>query len=389
MIRAAALAALVAAVFAGPASAQDEQSLRGVWQGTVGDQSVHACFGGSGDERGVYYYDRYRELIRLQPVENSAGAFVEALGWSDPGDASWQVDSMDQDSATGIWRDADSNAPIMLTRLEWTGRDEYSGPCESSAFMQPRLAGGSIVGEAGELAGQEYVTLTFVPPVQWQAGEGDDAHDVQISSFLLGDDEGDPRRTNRAINGLLSAHLPRGDMSDTYAQCMAQSIGVHGVDGDFMQELVPELITSRWVGALESNSVYCGGAHPSHWQNRRVFDRNSGREIEPSRWLNDVALNRELQEAGKDSHVSATATQALVTALVAQWPAGNEGGDDCAAIAGETAYWDIGLRREGLAFIPSVPHVYTPCADTTVLSWADAAPFLSLEGRAVMLSLAR
>jgi|GEM_PF-649696 len=387
MIRAAGVLALAAAIFASPAVAQEAEGLRGVWQGAVGNQPVYACFGG-GDERGVYYFDSSKQLIRLQPIEGEQDGFVEAVGWSDPGDASWQIEALGENTATGVWRAADSNAPIRLTRLEWSGRDEFAGPCESGAFMQPRLEGGSVTGLASALDGQDFVTLNFAPPAHWQAGGGDEVHDINISTFILPDSESDPRRTNRAINGLLTAAMPRGDMSDTYAQCFAQNIGVHGVDGDFSQQMVPELITQRWVAAFETNGVYCGGAHPSYWQKRRVFDRNSGAEIDPEIWLNDTALERELHDAGVDSYVWATATQALVAALVAQWPQDADGGDDCAGIAAETSRWGIGLQREGLAFIPSLPHVYTACADTVVLPWAEAEPFLSLEGRAVMLSLA-
>ena len=49
--------------------------------------------------------------------------------------------------------------------------------------------------------------------------------------------------------------------------------------------------------------------------------------------------------------------------------------------------WDIGLAREGLALIPSLPHAATNCAETVVLPWAAAAPFLTAEGQAVRLSL--
>lgn len=384
MIRAVGIAALAVSFFSAPVAAQDDGGLRGVWQGTVGDQAVHVCFGG-GDDRGVYYYDTDRELVRLL---NEEGDFFEAPPWGDATDTVWNFRQITAEAAAGEWSDGARTLPVQLTRLAWTALDEYAGPCESAAFNEPRFEGGSITGRPGELGGAEYIIMTYVPPRQWQAQQDGGTAAVTISTFMITDNARDTWGNNRAINRHLTANLPAGDMTDQHAQCFAQNIATHGTDGDFTQEIVPELITARWVGAIESTGVYCGGAHPSYWQIRRVFDRNTGDKVDPESWLNDAGLNRELVEAGKDTFVYTTLTQPLIDAVVAYFPDANEGGVECAAIAAGTSRWQIGLQAEGLAFIPSVPHVYSPCAETVVLPWADAEPFLSVEGRAVMLSLA-
>ena len=267
-----------------------------------------------------------------------------------------------------------------MRRVEWSPLYDSAGPCESAAFNQLRFEGGRIEASPATLAGQgDYTVLRYVPPSHWnRAGE---VEEIGIASFALPE----TRYGDRRINHALAFYLPRGDARDAFAECMADNVATHGVDGDFQQLVSPELITTRWLGVMEANSVYCGGAHPSHWQQRRVFDRNRGVEVDPSRWLNESALTRELYASGEDSDTFATVSVEFREAIRPHWLADADG--ECIDIVMEATGWDVGLARDGLALIPSLPHVATNCAETVILPWASAAPFLTAEGQAVRLSL--
>ena len=382
--------ALIALAYAIPATAQDG-GLRGVWQGTIGDLPVRACFGGE-DANGVYYYDRHRLLIRLL---NEEGVFSEAIGYGDPGAANWRFSQLEGGRANGEWRDGRRAVPIRLSQVDWYPRNEWDNPCESGAFINPRLAGGTVRSEAATLEGpgvgpgegQAYIRLDYVPPSHFSAD------DVQISTFALLDEHwGD-----HAINYALAYDLPRGDLGDALGDCFAMMAAVNGMDGYFHKLVRPELLSARWLGVIESNNLYCGGAHPSHWTKRRVFDRNAGIEVNPLGWLNDRGVARELLSSGGDTSVYTRLSEDLVAVLIAHWPGATETHSvgeqelvaECIDLARSMSSWDIGLGADGMAFIPQVPHAMMPCAETVNVPWAQLAHFLSLEGQAARESLAQ
>lgn len=368
-----------------PVAAQGDP-LRGVWTGTVGNMAVHACFNGD-DGDGVYYHDRHKALIFL---DNEQGEFAERVGYDDPSGSCWHLSRIGDARASGAWHEAGRQLPIELSRVAWTARDEFfDSPCESMAFMGPRLGGGSLASEAAEIAGQGYTVLRYVPPAHF------DADDIFIQTFALpGSGLADAR-----INHALAFDLPRGDVSDEFAECFGMHAAFRGMDGYFYKHVQPELLTDRWLGDSENNSLYCGGAHPSHWSLRRVFDRYDGEEVDPATWLNDSALDRRVLAPGPDASVYATVADAFMPVLLRNWftlPEGSAEEDvadraDCIEIAGRTQGWDFGLAEDGsgMAFIPQVPHVATPCAETVVVDWAQLEPFLTIEGQAVASSFTK
>lgn len=378
------LLALPAFVLAVPAAAQEEAGLRGVWTGTIGDLPIHACFNG-GDQDGVYYYDRHKALIRLG---NDEGVFAERVSYDDPTGDQWRFTRIEGAQASGIWSNAERRLPIELRKVEWVANGFLDSPCESMAFMGPRLSGGSVVREEGRIAGQGYTVLRYVPPAHF------DPDDLHIQTFALpGSATADAR-----INQALAFDLPREDMSDEYAQCFAMHAAFRGIDGYLFKQVEPELLTERWLGTIAHNSSYCGGAHPSHWSQRRVFDRSSGAEVEPESWLNDTALDRRILSPGVDASIYATVAEAFMPVLLRNWytlPEDSSEDDrahrqECIFIAGMTPSWDMGLAEDGsgMAFIPRVPHAATPCAETVVVPWAQLHPFLTIAGQAVASSLA-
>ncbi len=373
MKRLGALLAALLGLAATPVAAQ-ETGLRGVWQGTIGELPIHACFEGEDDD-GVYYYDRYMELIRLEQEE---GVFTERAGYREPGTATWQFAEVGRSRAAGDWRDGDRRLPVSLRRLDWSADDAFASPCESAEFIQPRLEGFSVASIPAMLGDQPYTVLRYVPPSHWRGQYDTDFEPVAISTFALPEDQ----RGDALINFTLARELPTGRADDEYALCLSGNIRAFGTDGDFQQGIIPEVITRRWLGVNETSGTFCGGAHPNYWEERRVYDRTTGQEVNPESWLNDLAAGRELYTSGMDSFVYTRLTDRFREAIRPFWEEANDD-IDCNSIVLETPDWDIGLAEQGLALIPRVPHAATPCAITVVMPWQAAMPFLSLEGQAV------
>lgn len=364
--------------------AQDgnEDPLRGVWQGTIGTMPVTACFNGN-DDRGVYYYDRHKKLIRLS---NEDGFLFESIGYDDPSGDRWRLIALEGETLRAEWQGGDNRLPISLTRKDWSTYDEYDGPCESNAFMAPRLAGGRISEEHESLNGHGYTILRYTPPAHISSDN------LQVITFAI-----DPTRLEDGrINYLLAYDLPRASVEDEVGRCFAWSTSSHGVDGDWHRTTSPEFLTERWLGVMVDNNLYCGGAHPSYWSERRVFDRQYGREVEPADWLNDRALVREQLSDGPDASLYATVGEEFLALLIAKWPKpeGNEVGEldfynECIGVLESNAYWDFGLAPDGsgMGFIPGMPHFASSCSDTVTLSWDELTPFLSREGEVVKVTL--
>ena len=373
------LAALAIAAFASlPAAAQTtDEPLYGVWEGMLGDSPILACFNGNG----VFY--RMDDMRLTMLIEEDGGWRQMGPGAADRDESllpMWEMSDAIGDTLLGSWREGDAVQRIRLERREIVLADEYASPCSSEAFMAPRLRGGTVAQNAAVFDGTSIVQYTYLAPehLREEAVGGYDA--VQISTFAIPPE----RYYDNTINAALRAILPAGNMGDAHAECLAM-VADRAINGDYGRHLEPELLTYRWLVALESNGVYCGGAHGSYWSERRVFDRNSGEEVDPASWLNEAALASELVESGADSYVYRTATEPFLNALRPY--AGSAIGAECEEMQLSASSWNVGLAREGVAMIPILPHVASACAETIVLPWEEAQPFLSLEGQAVRLSM--
>lgn len=365
----------LAALISTPAAAQSPTSaMEGVWQGTLGDQQIMACFNGNG----VFYTTDDMELTLLLEEES---------GWQESGEYAedddrpfWQFAVRSDGMAFGTRQEGDALQETRLERVSHSVSNDYDSPCSSAAFMEPRLRGGSIGQNAAVFEGTSIVQYTFVPPAHFQAEGEDDFAAVNIRTFGLA-----PQQFyDREINAALKSILPEGNMGDAYADCFAW-MADRGRDGDYSREIAPEMINERWLVASDSQGVYCGGAHGSYWTEYRVFDRNTGNEVNTRTWLSDAAFTPELSAYGQDSYVSRTATDAFREAVRPHLDP--ELMDGCVDAVMTATSWRIGLAEDGLALIPVLPHVVNACAGTVVLPWDAAEPFLSIDGQAVRLSL--
>lgn len=379
MSRAASLIAALALV-AVPASAEEAAKTGRIWKGTLGETAITACFAEEHHRDGLYYADATLEPLRLVEIEEvDPPVFTEMAGRTDKTGAVWAMQDSTGDHVAGEWRKGDETLPIRLKATP-VAIPEYGSACETAAFLDPLLAGGTYTAGPATFDGTAYTQSEYQGPDRMGLG------DYTFTSLAI-----EPVRPgDAAINRTLAAALPDSTAGHMIGQCVGLSLG-SGIGGSAEELLAPILIAPRWISIRHSGTGYCGGAHPNHFSGFAVYDRDSGAEVDPSSWFKPDALTVYDFEAELDPKPAkrpiAGLSDALAKSLLARWP--ERGADDeCGMpeLLGRSS-WVIGLTRKGPVFVPQLPHVIFACTEEVVLPWKTARPFLSAEGKAVMESL--
>ena len=60
---------------------------------------------------------------------------------------------------------------------------------------------------------------------------------------------------------------------------------------------------------------------------------------------------------------------------------------ECRDVARDQEFWTFGLSRDGMLFVPSLPHVAAACQATYTVPWSELKPFLNETGRAGLARL--
>ncbi|MEL7445122.1 MAG: hypothetical protein AAGK02_04830 [Pseudomonadota bacterium] len=349
-----------------------------VWTGTVGDLPITACFLDRETSDGAYYYHAHLKPLRLVQIDKGAPAVLtEIEGFNTNTGASWTIASKGDARLSGTWRMGERELPITLSAVP-VNLPEFGSDCESAEFVEPLIVGGSVSEKQALFEGVNFTKLDYTPP----------AH-LDIDSYLVGSfalNAGRPG--DEAINRTLAKALPDGTVTHHMGQCVGMSIGT-GQLGYFNETLSPVLISDEWLGIDRTGSTYCGGAHPSHFLSLEAYNRSSGQQVDPSRWFKPGTLifyEFESDLEGETTRPIAGLTERLMNAVLAHWP-DQEGGPGCAEFAREGTGWDLGLEREGVAFVRQFPHVIFSCTAVITVPWSQLEPFLSDEGVSVRESL--
>lgn len=360
-----------------PAQAQAIEP--GLYEGTIGTLPIRACFDDSTQVAGTYYYLKHLKPIGLGKGEDgSPAALVETLGYEKPTGGKWTALRRAGTIITGQWRDGKRRLPIRLKSVPYTA-GEYAGPCEATEFQGPRMAGSSVSESLSEMGGEQLTILTFTP------GPAFDQEAVEIASFAI---TRPVQPGDSTINAALREVLPASSGDSDFLQCLGMMHLAWGTDGEFSHLAQAEVLSSRWLGVLHTNGVYCGGAHPSFWQNRQIFDRETGREIDPSGWFKADALGFyevESEEPGRAKRPVAGLSDGLHALVRKHWP--SEDSECTSVLDDRLPGWDIGLGQGGMTFRPELPHALTACAESVTVPWSELEPYLSAAGRAVRDSL--
>ena len=361
---------------AGPCRAQErdwnapQPKWEGVWQGTIGQLSVHVCLDATPyQQKGAYYYDRVKRLLRLVP-DKTEGRWLEQ-DHSDKNGAHWSISAIG-DRLEGTWSDGKKVLPVRLTRIDGPSK-EYEGPCGSMAFLRPRLAPVQLISKHRTLDGKRYTTWTFKAG-PWLNDE------VEITTFTL--DRSDPQTAK--INALLRAALPKADGTGEWLDCVAGNVNWSGRDGTYYKIIEPRLIGKRWMAANEHGDYYCGGAHPESVNTPRTFDLALGMEVDPLDWFGPKAVHRE--DLGGEYGIYKTLTPSFVKVVL---NGRNLDDFDCDQATKEQESWSVGIKAGALVFTPNFPRVIMACGEDFEVSFARLQPWLNGQGKAAIATLPR
>lgn len=346
------LIALAAA--AAPAAPAD---LRGIWQGTVGNRPVRACFARQQwGTFGAYFYLSRQRLIPLGTADGAGRTFHEG-DEAHPGAPQWVIESADSTQLTARWTGGGRTLPVRLSRVAGAPGDE--SPCSSLIFHQTRLAEVRTVRTRAAADGVAFTRLTL---------DHGGRFDASYSSFALDGSSEAVRRINAALGETLAGDPP------AWFDCIRGPLDQSSSEGSFNGGIEPALISRRWLSVVQQEDTFCGGAHPNAGQAYRAFDLASGNEIDLHDWFNGTALSRE-RAAGSEEAIT-TIRPGFRNFILARW----HGDGECDEVVRSEEYWAIGLTRAGFVFSPQLAHVVQACEDDFLISFARLRPYLTAQG---------
>lgn len=249
----------------------DAQPLEGVWQGTLGNQAIVACFNGTlGDEQtGSYYYERHKQPIHLS---SNAGK----PEWTE----SSTPDAGIKSEVTGIWRlspaglvgsvhgawsppKGGKTLPIVLTRIAEPGNEHA---CGSEAYNNalefmptPRTSG------IEEINHHRYRTIHLA--------------NVEVLELL------DRGAIYDELNRQFRAALPRSmqDLAD-YFKTRRNGLGDTGYEAEDESKASVVFWNDDWL-TVDDYRWYAGTGRNGIVSLYRTYNLHSGERVDVWSWL--------------------------------------------------------------------------------------------------------
>lgn len=347
----------------------------GVWQGTVGGQSVVAqlASGAQFCDAG-YYYRKHRLSIPMQEVDGQQGkVWKEFLGTDQ--EATWTLTAASADgrSLSGEWvgREGQRRLPIVLQLLKPTPvvLGEDGNPRHDCAATAPAF-------DASRVAQTLQERKVSAADSVFQGADA--AYRYQPVSLLDGNVEGfslvQPHQQPRLQQMMVQWQ------SQTVAQYYDCAFNLAANRSevqtpDFHQSLSPLFWSARVLVLGETYSNYCGGAHPNGglW-GYHIWDMRQDRPLSVWRWVKGMDHNHSI------------AAPRLLRLLWANYSSRYARGDDggCADVVGDTSpnsYFQPYPKTTGMVFSLSLAHVIQACEEDIEIPWAKLRPFLTPEGK--------
>jgi hypothetical protein len=300
----------------------------GVWTGTIGPAAVVTCFD---FDHWTYYYVKVGVDIAL--VERKSGTWNEKSAGG-PSTGEWLLSPSRGDSLNGTWKSADGKRvlPIRL-RKHPGGVDEI---CEPRVYNVARVA--ATVRRPGK---QETIGWLTVQPFA--------ALDSTITGLEIVGKEATLSPLRQALEKL------NRKIIGEYFDCMTSSTSA-GTQLEFSGAIRPQAVTEHFVMVESSSSYDCGGPHPDGDHDFFIFDRETGKVVDPKSWLTSRAdlLGRKY------------------------WKSDDK---ECADAISKDTSFSVWPSKEGLVFEPSLPHVSASCANPVTVPYATLASKLTPAGR--------
>jgi hypothetical protein len=344
-------------------AAAEKPELAGIWQGTVGNQPIRACF----NERewgtfGGYYYLDHLKAIPLQQPEGAPQTFVEGNDERDAKAPRWTIERAADDKLTGGWSQGTKRLAIQLTRVPGIKLGDFETPCGSTAFHEPRLRGVRTVQKPARRDGISYARLVL-------DDRGHFGDEVAVESFALEGSSAAVRRINRRF----TPSGPNG--ADGWLSCITSGWN-YGPHAEWGETFKPRMFTRRWLTVSYELGYYCGGPHPDSSSETLTFDRRTGAEVDLYEWLSPRATERVISKSGA---VQATKLRPAFRELLLRGHVIKDA--ECREVLERSDYWGIELTRTALVFTPTLAHVELGCSDEFPMSFAALAPYLSDAGK--------
>lgn len=353
-----------AVLLASPAHARPGAGLTGVWRGTLGSQPVQACINHrEGDNFGAYYYQAHLQAIALQQSNEDSRTFIEGVDRDDAKAPRWTFENSSADALTGHWVQGTRSLPIKLSRVPGLRLKEDETPCGSMLFQAPRLQGMRTIAKPATVQGVRYTRLIL----DLRGHFGDD---INVETFALAGNNPAIQRINAKLREPLTGK--RTEWLDCVRQ--AWNFGPYGASTG--ETISPRMVTHKWLTVMDESGWDCGGAHPEDASVPRLFDLETGSEVDLHDWLSEKAIERERFKGIAEE--AKMLRPAFLSFLLSGWKPADE---ECGEPVRTEQFWRIELTRTGFTFAPELPHVATPCIEEFKESFAKLGPWLSAEGK--------
>ena len=349
---------------------------QGVWQGTIGEAAVQACFQHEGyGDFGAYYYMRHLGIITLGTIPAEAKAEAVPI-WTESPDAAlvtagpfWHLNTLSRDHMQGVWKGGGKTLPVDLTRVAIPSADDSEDqPCGSDAFSLPRFTKPVITTKPAMLDGIAYTRIIVDPGPQFS--------DYEFETFQL---NGSTPAIQR-VNTELYKTVPTSPDAD-YFQCSMEALSHSGRDGESSSTQTPLIISKSWLVMEDGEYGYCGGPYPASAVNYQTWDLRSGSLINLHDWFNDQALKQAVHEPGTvDQYITVTVTAPFKKMIDEAYPHYDDDAD-CQVARQDADSWSVHLTATGVDFMPELPHVVQACIDDAILPFAKLEPYLSPAGK--------
>jgi len=372
------LALAAAALGGAPAWAETPSPpFAGVWAGTLGTARIQVCLVGDGSAE--YYYLRHKRGIRLEAPGASANAngadlIARALasgrleleermqGPAADGKLTgrWKLQPDDKGGLVGAWTapDGKAQAPIQLARVTapFKTRVSYAGgdDCHPS-FYEPLRSGLRLKMADAKFEGHAYRTVETGQATALELPPGT-PHAATINAH--------------AIDWLK-------DQAVLAYQC---EIGRGGTDEPLGSSLAPAVWSQAWLVLRDLlPDTYCGGAHGNAALSYVTWSLERGERVDTWKWIQGGGQALKVRQNAAGDEIKAPLMQ-----LLEQLHPRNQKDDECAEVIEQMDLSAPYPTSTALVFPTTFFHAMRACSDEITLSWKQAAPFLSAQGRAAM-----